>query len=278
MKKPIKYIAIVFGIFLASSANAAVELQTDADKNLVLDYLQNVMAAKNPKIVDQYMAENIIQHGPRAADGLKGMKKYLKSQPGGKTPMKIEPFRILKEDDLIIVETNLFNANRDQHYMHMFRVENNKIIEYWEGEASIRPDKPNQFKGPNKISDLDKTQQNKLLAIDFINDVYVEENAEKAIDYVAANFLQHDTRKNSGAQGVVDYINKQKKRKMGFRYVTMHHVIAEGNFVMILGEAKLAKAKFSVFDIYRIEDGKIAEHWNVTEKTPHKMRHKNTSF
>lgn len=269
---------IALTIILSSFAIAQVQPPVDADKKLVLDYLQNVMAAKNPEIVDQYMVENIVQHGPRAKDGIAGMKKYLTSQAGGKNPMVIEPFRVLKDDDLLIVETNLLNASRDQHYMHMFRVQNNKIIEYWEGEASIRADKPNQFEGPHKITDLDKTEANRLLVMDFVNEVFLDENPDKVDEYVVENMIQHDTRKKAGAQGIKDYIAAQKKRKVGFSYVTMHHVIAEGNFVMILGEGKLSKVRFSIFDIYRVENGKIAEHWNVTEKIPSKMRHDNTAF
>lgn len=276
MKLISKVIALT--ILLSTCAMAEVKPPKDADKKLVLSYLQNVMAAKNPEIVGQYMVENIIQHGPRAKDGLSGMKKYLKSRPGGKTPMVIEPFRILKQDDLLIVETNLLNTKINHHYMHMFRVENGKIIEYWEGEAIIRVDKPNQVEGPSEIIDLDKTEQNRLLVMDFVNDVYVEGNADKVNDYVAENMIQHDTRKAAGAKGITDYLAAQKKRKIGFSYVTIHHVIAEGNFVMIMAEGQLSKSRFSLYDIYRVEAGKIAEHWNVIEKVPSRMRHKNTAF
>lgn len=277
MPKIFKPLLIATSMFFISPTFAAVKPPIDADKKLVLDYLQNVMAAKNPDIVGDYMIENIIQHGPRAKDGLAGMKKYLKSQ-GGKTPMKIEPFRIIKQDDLLVVQTNLFNSNRDQHYMHMFRVKDGKIIEYWEAEASINPKKPNQFEGPSDIIDLAKTEDNRLLVIDFINDVFVENNPDKVVNYVAPDMIQHDVRKTAGAAGIVEYMNKQNKRKIGFEYITIREVIGEGNFVMVQGEGKLFKSRYASYDIYRVENNKIAEHWNVIEKIPNKMRHENGAF
>ena len=48
-------------------------------------------------------------------------------------------------------------------------------------------------------------------------------------------------------------------------YDRTHMVLAEGNFVLGVSEGSFGDAPTSYYDLWRIENGKIAEHWDVME-------------
>ena len=48
-------------------------------------------------------------------------------------------------------------------------------------------------------------------------------------------------------------------------YDTVHQVLAQGNFVLAVSEGTFGGAATSYYDLWRVENGKIAEHWDVME-------------
>ncbi len=48
-------------------------------------------------------------------------------------------------------------------------------------------------------------------------------------------------------------------------YTTNHIVLGEGNFVLSISEGEFAGQPTSYYDLFRIENGQIAEHWDVME-------------
>jgi len=50
-----------------------------------------------------------------------------------------------------------------------------------------------------------------------------------------------------------------------------------GNFVLSVCEGTLAEAHSSFYDLFRLADGKIVEHWDTTEDVPPKSEWKNNN-
>ena len=48
-------------------------------------------------------------------------------------------------------------------------------------------------------------------------------------------------------------------------YTETHMVLAQGNFVLAVSEGTFGGAPTSYYDLWRVENGKIAEHWDVME-------------
>lgn len=48
-------------------------------------------------------------------------------------------------------------------------------------------------------------------------------------------------------------------------YDTVHQVLAQGNYVLSVSEGSFAGAPTSYYDLWRIKNGKVAEHWDVME-------------
>lgn len=48
-------------------------------------------------------------------------------------------------------------------------------------------------------------------------------------------------------------------------YNTNHLILGEGNFVLSVSEGTLGGVHTSFYDLFRVENGKIAEHWDTIE-------------
>ena len=59
------------------------------------------------------------------------------------------------------------------------------------------------------------------------------------------------------------------------KYDRIHKVLGEGNFVLIVSEGSFAEAATSFYDLFRVENGKIAEHWDTIETIPDRSAWKN---
>jgi predicted SnoaL-like aldol condensation-catalyzing enzyme len=57
----------------------------------------------------------------------------------------------------------------------------------------------------------------------------------------------------------------------------IHKVLGEGNFVLVVSEGYVAGHHNSVYDLFRLENGKIAEHWDTIEMIPPKETWKNNN-
>ena len=50
------------------------------------------------------------------------------------------------------------------------------------------------------------------------------------------------------------------------KYERVHTVLAEGDFVLVVSQGTFGDRPISYYDLYRIQNGKIAEHWDCAEK------------
>src|SRR5258706_8853787 len=57
----------------------------------------------------------------------------------------------------------------------------------------------------------------------------------------------------------------------------IHRVLGEGNFVLVVSEGHFGKDHDAFYDLFRIENSKIAEHWDVIEPIPAKENWKNNN-
>lgn len=61
------------------------------------------------------------------------------------------------------------------------------------------------------------------------------------------------------------------------RYNTTHAVMGEGNFVLAISDGYLGETKTSFYDLFRIDNGKIAEHWGVLKPILPESQAQNTN-
>jgi predicted SnoaL-like aldol condensation-catalyzing enzyme len=119
-----------------------------------------------------------------------------------------------------------------------------------------------------------KLAANKRLVYDMYRIVLQAGLAGRAGEFIGDDYLQHNPNAGQGLAGVQDYIRKTRPERpiADTLELPLIQLIAEGDYVMtsFVRPEKDANGEtyYSTwFDLYRIEDGKIAEHWDPMLKS-----------
>ncbi|WP_394835863.1 hypothetical protein [Pendulispora rubella] len=67
------------------------------------------------------------------------------------------------------------------------------------------------------------------------------------------------------------------KAGVTMKYDRIHHVLGEGNFVLTVSEGTFAGEPTAFYDLFRVDRGKLAEHWDTIEAIPIRARWKNAN-
>ena len=117
-----------------------------------------------------------------------------------------------------------------------------------------------------EITDLDKTEENRELVKNFLYDVMQGNNLDKTPDYFDGDsYIQHNSGIADGVSGLNAALGALAEQGISMVYDEVHMVLAEGNFVLAVSEGTFGGAPTSYYDLWRVENGKIAEHWDVME-------------
>ena len=121
--------------------------------------------------------------------------------------------------------------------------------------------------GPTDVTDLDKTEKNKSIVRQFVNDVLMDGKADKITNYISTTqYDQHNPHVEDGLEGFGKHLQEVMASGAATEYVKVHHLIGQGNFVVIYSHTRMAGEDYAFFDIFRLSDSKIVEHWDVQEK------------
>jgi predicted SnoaL-like aldol condensation-catalyzing enzyme len=121
--------------------------------------------------------------------------------------------------------------------------------------------------------------RNKELVLAFYQKLIGEKDYEGARRYMGNEYRQHAPYAADGHAGVAEYVRKFKEAFPQHHY-EVKKIIAEGDLVMLHlhGKSGLHPYGESVIDIFRIENGKVVEHWDVIQPIPESADNANTMF
>jgi predicted SnoaL-like aldol condensation-catalyzing enzyme len=121
--------------------------------------------------------------------------------------------------------------------------------------------------------------RNKQLVLEFYHKLIGEKDFEGARPYMGREYRQHAPYAADGHAGVAAWVAKFKEAFPQHHY-EVKKVIAEGDFVVLHlhGKSGLHPYGESVVDIFRIEDGKVVEHWDVIQPIPESADNSNSMF
>jgi len=128
-----------------------------------------------------------------------------------------------------------------------------------------------QLDGPTEIKDHDKTKTNKAIVADFVESILVKGEMAKInqfIDNADSAYLQHNTMVADGLSGLGKALGELAKAGMPMVYKQNHKILGEGNFVLAISEGIFLNKEVSFYDLFRLENGKIVEHWDTIENIP----------
>ena len=219
---------------------------------------------------------NYIQHNPQTHEGSEGLATLF--QRLSKTEPKVNMVRGFEDDDFVFAHMEYDFSSRKICF-EVFRFENGRAVEHWD---NIQPRTgPNQtghsmVDGETEVSDLDATESNRALAREFIETVLIGKAIERLPDFInAAAYTEHNPHLGDDIGLLQAELSRQSNGGPRTDYQVLHRVLAQGNFVLCVCEGQLDGAHTAFYDLFRMANGKIVEHWDTTETVAPKADWKN---
>ncbi len=269
MKKIIAVIlAVACALALGSTAVLADEVaESKTEKALALI---GTFATGDADLAASLLKEDYIQHNlayGTGRDAFVSSVQYLAAAPAATT---VENIRAFEDGDYVFLQTVYnFAGAGEQVAFDIFRFEDGLIAEHWDNladKAEPNPSGHTQIDGTMELTDLDKTEANRELVKNFLYDVMMGNNAEKTADYFDNGaYIQHNTGIADGLDGLGAALAALAEQGIQMIYDETHLILAQGNFVLAVSEGSFGGAPTSYYDLWRVENGKIAEHWDVME-------------
>jgi len=135
----------------------------------------------------------------------------------------------------------------------------------------------------SNISNAKQTQlaaENKKIVIDFYEGVFLKHQVQEYSDrYIGQQYIQHNPYVPDGKAPFVNYFTQYFKETPQASNV-IKRAVAEGDLVFLhvhSTQNKQDRGK-AIIDIFRVEDGKIVEHWDVQQSIPEQSANQNTMF
>ncbi|SDW80983.1 Predicted SnoaL-like aldol condensation-catalyzing enzyme [Lutibacter oricola] len=261
-----------------------VEKMEISNKDKVVALLKSIeTGAQEPA---GYINSNkYIQHNQGVADGLAGFGAILgtlaevaKTNPA--MAPKVNTVRAFEDGDFVIAHTE-YNFFGPKVGFDIFRFENGLIVEHWDNLQEIAVKTASgrtQTDGPTELTDLDKTEENKTLVKNLLNDVFMGANPNKITDYISTEkYDQHNPGVKDGLAGLGEALGALAEAGMPMVFEKNHIVLGQGNFVLSVSEGIFMKEKVSFYDLFRVENGKVVEHWDTVENLIPASEAKNTN-
>lgn len=135
----------------------------------------------------------------------------------------------------------------------------------------------------SKISNAkqaERAAENKKIVIDFYEGVFLKHQVQEYSDrYIGHQYIQHNPHVPDGKAPFVNYFTQYFKENPQASNV-IKRAVAEGDLVFLHVHSTQNKQDRgeAIIDIFRVEDGKIVEHWDVQQSIPEQSANQNTMF
>lgn len=241
--------------------------------------LLNSLSTGDQTPISYINPQKYIQHNLGVGDGLVGFGEVMKNAPEGGFKAKV--IRSFEDGDYVVTHSE-YDFFGPKAGFDIFRFEDGLIVEHWDNLTDITPPNPSgrtQFDGTTIVSDKNKTEANKKIVSTFIDEVLLNGKMDNLTTLVnPENYLQHNSGVADGLDGLGAALDYFAKNNMVMIYDQVHNVFGEGNFVLSISEGKFGPAPgdhVAYYDLFRLEDGQIVEHWDVIQPIPQKSEWKN---
>lgn len=233
----------------------------------------------------RYISDDMyIQHNLSFASGKEAIAPLFSDSPTGFTTTT---HRVFGDDDIVVMHNSYsgtWNNGVPQVAFDVFRFERGKIVEHWDNlqdevPASETESGRSMVDGPTVASDLDNTAANQELVTDFVNTVLVGGDASNITDYVSTTeYAQHNPGVADGLDGLGAALEYFATNGLLLQYDKLHYVYAEGNFVLTISEGLFLDNQYvAYYDLFRVDNGKIVEHWDVIQNIPPEAEWQNSN-
>ena len=283
------YKKVVASIIFVSGIFSTILSANEANVKSASEFM-NALYKQDRAVLTRLFGDTYTQHNQHYKDGKEALLAALQYFDG-----KVKIHRIFADGEFVVVH-NEFSEGRGTEKVEgvgfdIFRFHNGKIVEHWDNLATKLPPNPSgrkQTDGTTKIDTKADSKASKKIVESFVKDVLMGQNPDKLASYFDnGKYIQHNASIADGLSGLGQALESMAKNGLVMKYHKIHKILGSGDFVLSISEGEFGKAdskgnapKVAFYDLFRVKNGKIAEHWDIIEPilSEDKAQNRNTKF
>jgi len=253
--------------YLAGQSPERIIIMTNKEKALAL--IGTFVSGDTAK-AKELLAPGYIQHNLAFGTGADAFVAAVEGLAQAPVKTTVNNIRAFEDGDKVFLQTVYnFAGAGEQVGFDVFRFDaDGKIAEHWDNladKAAPNPSGHTQIDGTLEKKDVDKEETRKVVA-GFVGDVLRGENPDKLTSYYDGDkYIQHNTSIADGLSGLGAALEAMAKQGISMVYNKTHMVLADGDYALACSEGTFGGVPTTYYDLFRVENGFIAEHWDVME-------------
>jgi predicted SnoaL-like aldol condensation-catalyzing enzyme len=128
-------------------------------------------------------------------------------------------------------------------------------------------------------ADAQQMDENKKIIAEFYDAALNQKDFDKASKYLGPRYTQHNPVAADGPEGLKGFLAFLKDKFPNNRS-EVKRIFADGDYVIVHVHAvrEPGTRGNAIIDIFRLENGKVVEHWDVVQPIPEKAANDNGMF
>lgn len=240
--------------------------------------LLNSIETGDPGPVAVVNESKYIQHNPLTREGSEGLAALYKRL--SLTEPRVNMVRAFEDGDFVFAHMEYDFSSRKICF-EVFRFEQGQAVEHWDNIVPRLPPNPSghsMVDGATQVEDRPLTEANRAFARSFVESVLIGNQPERLGEFInEQGYVEHNPHLGDDVQLLKAKLEAVTDTGRLVEYQQLHRVLAEGNFVLCVSEGFRDGVHSSFYDLFRIAQGKIVEHWDTTEEIPPRSEWKNNN-
>lgn len=252
------------GVAAASgSPDHHVTAKERLNKRVVMAVVDELLNKHDLSAVDRYYREPYIQHNPDITNGFAGVKATISQLPN----LHYDVFKVLADGDFVTIDARVTGlGDTTKIIMDVFRLDHGRIVEHWDiiqdevpasqtvsGNSMISGTKPGRH----------SRHDNERIVFKALDELFTRRDFTAIDRYWRDPYIQHAPFMDNGVRALRAAV---RDLPADFSY--------EPGLVMSEGDEVVVHARFTgiaptpviVIQIFRLDRGKIVEHWENVQK------------
>ncbi len=243
-------------------------------ENAIALYMEGIRDGNAREAVTKYTGDRYTQHSTGVRDGIEGFVEFFDTFLANNPERDIRIVRAIEDGNFVWLHASqsLNGGTTKWITMDMFDTDDqHRIVEHWDVITEWVDETVSghsQIDGPTEVTDLDKTDETRAKIQQFVEEILIG-GGQNFADFISTEtYIQHNPQVGDGLEGFGAFVAELAAEGKSMTYKYLYKVLAQGNFAVSYSLVQIGDDDFAVFDVFRLEDGLIVEHWDTMEELP----------
>src|SRR5690348_1102012 len=128
-------------------------------------------------------------------------------------------------------------------------------------------------------ADAQQMEANKKAVLEFYDLAINKKDFDAALKFIGPRYVQHNPRAADGPEGLKAFLAFLREKFPDY-HSEIKRVFADGDYVIVHvhNVPTPGSRGAAIIDIFKLENGKVVEHWDVRQEIPEQSANSNTMF